>query len=48
MDAFECPPTFGYLSDGAGVIAGEKSSARAVEENEDTYEEGRLAIQETE
>ncbi len=48
LDAFECPPTFGVSPRMVrGVIAGgEKALLGAVEENEDAYEEGRLAIQE--
>ena len=48
LDAFECPPTFGVSPRMVrGVIAGgKKALLGAVEENEDAYEEGRLAIQE--
>ena len=41
------PPTFGVSPRMVrGVIAGRKALLGAVEENEDAYEEGRLAIQE--
>lgn len=50
LDAFECPPTFGVPSKTVrGVIAGgQKALLGAVEENEDAFVEGKLAICENE